>query len=60
MDIHLDIQLTFFYLSLDNFFVTWEGYLVGILLGPLAGFMISTKEGFFVGLSLGITLGYPL
>ena len=38
--------------SLDNSFVTWEVYLVGVSLGILTGLMIGTVEGSLVVLSL--------
>ena len=44
-------------LSLFNSFDTWEGYLVGVLLCPLAGLVIVTGGGSLVGLSLGLSLG---
>ena len=47
-------------LALDNYSVTWEGYLVGVSLGTLDGLMIGTGKGYLVGLSLGLPLGYPL
>ena len=37
-------------LALENYFGTWEGYLVGVSLGTLSGLMIGTGEGYFVGL----------
>ena len=39
---------------------TWEGYLVGFSLVPMAVLMIGTDEGSVVGLSLVFPLGSPL
>ena len=47
-------------MALFNYFVTWEGYLVGVSFGPLDRFMIVTGKVYLVGLSLGLPLGYQL
>ena len=47
-------------LSLGNYFGTWEGTLVEVSLGTLAGLMIGIWEGYLVGLSLGLTIGSPI
>ena len=44
-------------LKLCNSFVTWEGSLVGVSIGPLVGLIIGTGEGSLVGFSLGLPLG---
>ena len=47
-------------LVLFNSFGTWEEYLVGFIIGRLAGLMIGTGGRYLVGLSVGIPLGSPL
>ena len=47
-------------LALENYFGTWEGFLVGVSLVTLARLMIGTGGGNLVGLSLGLTLVSPL
>ena len=47
-------------LALENYFGTWEVYLVGVSLGTLDGFITGMGEWYLVGLSLGLPLGYPL
>ena len=47
-------------LEIDNYFWTWEGYLVVFSLGTLDGLMIGTVERYLVGLSLGLPPVYPL
>ena len=49
-------------LGLENFnsFGTWEVYLVGFSLLPLAILVIGTVGGYLVGLSLVLPLGSPL
>ena len=46
--------------ALENYFGTWEGYLVSVSLGKLAVLMIGTGEGCLVGLSLRLPLVSPL
>ena len=50
----------FLVLVLANYFFTWEGSLVGVSLGTLAGSMIDTRGVSLFGLSLGLPLGSPL
>ena len=47
-------------LTIGNYFVTREGYVVGVSLSSLSGFIIGTWEGYLVGQSLGLSLGLPL
>ena len=45
------------FLALENSFGTWEGYLVGVSYGTMAGLMIGAVEVSLVWLSLGLPLG---
>ena len=47
-------------LAIDNSFIPWGGYLVGVSLGTMNDLVVFTGEGFLVGLSLVLPLGSPL
>ena len=46
-------------LVIDNYFGTWEGSLVVVSLGALAGLVVVTGEGYFFVLSLLLPREYP-